>query len=147
MVNLKANPYYLDDGDIRWVEETIAAMTDAEKVGQLFFQLTQSPEEDYIKDSTMYVATTTNDNHVVTFEDNEIYADDIKIDEVYKAIKDVYEKENYLMDTHTAVGYVVLKKYHPSCIFCGKLDENIEYNGFSVCKECVERLSDKVKID
>lgn len=50
MVNLKANPYYLDDGDIRWVEETIAAMTDAEKVGQLFFQLTQSPEEDYIKE-------------------------------------------------------------------------------------------------
>ena len=31
--------------------------------------------------------------------------------EVYKAIKEVYEKENYLMDTHTAVGYVVLNKY------------------------------------
>ena len=26
-------------------------------------------------------------------------------------IKEVYEKENYLMDTHTAVGYVVLNKY------------------------------------
>lgn len=31
--------------------------------------------------------------------------------EVYEAIKEVYNKENYLMDTHTAVGYVVLKKY------------------------------------
>ena len=50
MVNLKANPYYLNDEDIRWVEETIASMTDEEKVGQLFFQLTQSPEEDYIKE-------------------------------------------------------------------------------------------------
>lgn len=31
--------------------------------------------------------------------------------EVYKAIKDLYEKEGYLIDTHTAVGYVVLNKY------------------------------------
>lgn len=31
--------------------------------------------------------------------------------EVYKAIKDLYEKEGYLIDTHTAVAYVVLKKY------------------------------------
>lgn len=42
---------------------------------------------------------------------NEFYGEYAEIDEVYKAIKDVYEKENYLMDTHTAVGYVVLKKY------------------------------------
>ncbi|WP_291652273.1 threonine synthase [Clostridium sp.] len=31
--------------------------------------------------------------------------------EVYKAIKDLYEKEGYLIDTHTAVAYVVLNKY------------------------------------
>lgn len=37
MVNLKANPYYLSDEDIAWVESTIAGMTDEEKVGQLFF--------------------------------------------------------------------------------------------------------------
>ena len=50
MVDLKANPYFLNEEDIKWVEETIAGMTDEEKVGQLFFQLTQSQEEDYIKD-------------------------------------------------------------------------------------------------
>ena len=50
MVNLKANPYYLSDEDIKWVEDTIAGMSDEEKVGQLFFQLTSSPQEDYIKD-------------------------------------------------------------------------------------------------
>ena len=33
----------------------------------------------------------------------------MKIDTPF--IKEVYEKENYLMDTHTAVGYVVLNKY------------------------------------
>lgn len=50
MVDLKANPYYLSDEDCKWVEETIAGMTDEEKVGQLFFQLTSSHEEDHLKE-------------------------------------------------------------------------------------------------
>ena len=28
MVNLREKPYYLKDEDIRWVEDTIASMTD-----------------------------------------------------------------------------------------------------------------------
>ncbi len=50
MVNLKANPYYLSDEDCKWVEDTITGMSDEEKVGQLFFQLTQSFDENYLKD-------------------------------------------------------------------------------------------------
>jgi len=50
MVNLRAKPYCLSDADIAWVESTIASMTDEEKVGQLFFQLTASQEEAYLKD-------------------------------------------------------------------------------------------------
>lgn len=50
MVNLKAKPYCLCDEDIAWVEETIASMTDEEKVGQLFWQLTASQEEGYLKE-------------------------------------------------------------------------------------------------
>ncbi len=49
LVDLKANPYYLSDEDCKWVEDTIAEMSDEEKVGQLFFQLTQSFEEEYLK--------------------------------------------------------------------------------------------------
>lgn len=49
MVDLKAKPYNLSEEDIKWVEETIASLSDEEKVGQLFFQLTQSKEEEYIK--------------------------------------------------------------------------------------------------
>ncbi|MBR4026105.1 MAG: beta-hexosaminidase [Lachnospiraceae bacterium] len=49
MVDLKAKPYNLSDEDIKWVEETIASLSDEEKVGQLFFQLTQSKEEEYVK--------------------------------------------------------------------------------------------------
>ncbi len=50
MVDLKANPYYLKEEDCKWVEDTIAGMTDEEKVGQLFFQLTQSQDEEHLKE-------------------------------------------------------------------------------------------------
>ena len=50
MVDLRAKPYNLTDEDIRWVENTIAGMTAEEKVGQLFFQLTASQEESYLKE-------------------------------------------------------------------------------------------------
>ena len=50
MVDLKARPYYLSDDDIAWVESTIASMTDEEKVGQLFFQLTAGMDENYLRE-------------------------------------------------------------------------------------------------
>ncbi len=50
MVDLKAKPYCLSDEDIRWVQDTIAGMTPEEKVGQLFFQLTASRDEAYLKE-------------------------------------------------------------------------------------------------
>ncbi len=50
MVDLKAKPYNLSDSDIAWVENTIANMTDEEKVGQLFFQLTASMDEAYLRE-------------------------------------------------------------------------------------------------
>ena len=50
MVDLRAIPYNLSEEDIQWVESTIASMTAEEKVGQLFFQLTASQEEDYLKE-------------------------------------------------------------------------------------------------
>ena len=36
MVNLKAKPYCLSDEDIAWVKNTIAGMTDEEKVASCF---------------------------------------------------------------------------------------------------------------
>lgn len=49
MIDLKARPYYLSDEDIAWVRDTISGMTDEEKVGQLFFQLTAGMDEGYLK--------------------------------------------------------------------------------------------------
>lgn len=45
-IDLRANPFYLTEEDCNWVHETIAAMSDEEKVGQLFFQLTSSQKEE-----------------------------------------------------------------------------------------------------
>ena len=50
MVDLRAKPYYLNDEDIAWVENTIASMTDEEKVGQLFWQLTAGNSEEYLQE-------------------------------------------------------------------------------------------------
>ena len=41
----------------------------------------------------------------------EFYGNFATTDEVYAAIKEEYEKENYVMDTHTAVAHVVKNKY------------------------------------
>ena len=50
MVDLRAKPYTLSDDDIKWVNDTIAGMTNEEKVGQLFFQLTAGVDENYLKE-------------------------------------------------------------------------------------------------
>jgi len=47
-VDLRAKPYCLNDADIAWVEQTIASMTDEEKVGQLFWQLCLSDSDQYL---------------------------------------------------------------------------------------------------
>lgn len=41
----------------------------------------------------------------------EFYGNYANTDEVYESINEVYKKDNYLMDTHTAVAYTVKKKY------------------------------------
>ena len=48
MVDLKKAPFFLSDGDIGWVKETIEGMTLDEKIGQLFFNLAYDMSEEYI---------------------------------------------------------------------------------------------------
>ena len=49
MIDLKGNPFFLNDADIRWVEETKAAMTTEEKLQQLFFPIGYSSNEAYLQ--------------------------------------------------------------------------------------------------
>lgn len=50
MVDLRAKPYNLCDDDVKWVNDTITGMTNEEKVGQLFFQLTAGIDENYLRE-------------------------------------------------------------------------------------------------
>ena len=46
------------------------------------------------------------------------------------------ELEIYLDDDK-----VILKKYEPSCIFCGSACGLVTYQGKNVCMECIENMS------
>ncbi len=49
MINLKANPFFLDDEKIKWVEDTLASMDLEEKVGQMFCPIGGNTEEGFLK--------------------------------------------------------------------------------------------------
>lgn len=36
---------------------------------------------------------------------------------------------------------IILSKYEPACIFCGSMDDNIEFEGRTICKECIEKMN------
>ena len=46
------------------------------------------------------------------------------------------ELEIYLDDDK-----VILKKYEPSCIFCGSSCGLVTYHGRNVCMECIDNMS------
>lgn len=49
MINLKEKPFYLSDEDIEWVEQTLAGLSEEEKIGQLFCLIGYSNDEAYLK--------------------------------------------------------------------------------------------------
>lgn len=49
MIDLKGNPFYLSDEDIRWVEEVRESLSVDEKLGQLFFPIGYSANEQYLQ--------------------------------------------------------------------------------------------------
>lgn len=49
MVNLKGNPFFLSDEDIKWVESTLGSMSTKDKVGQLFFPVGMTDDRNILK--------------------------------------------------------------------------------------------------
>lgn len=47
-MNLKDNPFYLNDKDIKWVDYTLSRMTTEEKIAQLFCLITYTDDENYL---------------------------------------------------------------------------------------------------
>ena len=36
---------------------------------------------------------------------------------------------------------IILKKYEPSCIFCGGMENIITYKGHNICQKCAQKIS------
>ncbi len=49
MINLRENPFYLDDASIAWVEETLAGMSLEQKVGQVFCPMGFTSDENVLR--------------------------------------------------------------------------------------------------
>ncbi len=49
MTNLREKPFYLNEEEIKWVENTLAGMSEEEKLGQLFCLIAYSDDHDYLK--------------------------------------------------------------------------------------------------
>ena len=50
MVDLRGNPFFLDDDGVRWVEDTLAALSTEEKIGQMFCPIGMNTEEGFLAD-------------------------------------------------------------------------------------------------
>ena len=35
---------------------------------------------------------------------------------------------------------IILKKYEPACVFCGKGKDSVEFQGKIVCRDCIRAL-------
>ena len=44
------------------------------------------------------------------------------------------------VDIYTEEDKIVLQKYLPGCVFCGKKDNLVSFSGKNLCTECVKKL-------
>ena len=40
---------------------------------------------------------------------------------------------------------IILQKYEPGCIFCGNVENTVDYKGKVVCKDCLEDTNELVE--
>ena len=45
------------------------------------------------------------------------------------------------MEIYTEDNCIILKKYEPSCIFCGDAKNIFQFNGKNICPECAKKIN------
>lgn len=48
--------------------------------------------------------------------------------------------ERDTLEIFTEGEQIILKKYQPSCIFCGEASDVVNYKGKKICKHCLKEL-------
>lgn len=60
------------------------------------------------------------------------------------SIRDEFDlKEKDPVEIYTDDDKIILKKYHPACIFCGNADDVIYYRDKRICASCLSELKSK----
>ena len=59
------------------------------------------------------------------------------LDEKYNT-KDIEIKDS--LEIYVDDSKIILKKYEPTCVFCGESNDVITYNEKIICKNCLEKL-------
>jgi len=73
-----------------------------------------------------------------------------KVDELGRVVIPIELRRNLGIDIKDALEIyvdgdcIVLKKYEPSCVFCGSSDNISYFHGKLVCKECAKELANNV---
>ncbi|WP_321994804.1 AbrB/MazE/SpoVT family DNA-binding domain-containing protein [Clostridium butyricum] len=49
-------------------------------------------------------------------------------------------EEGNPLEIYTEGEQVILKKYEPTCTFCGNSNENLNYKGKNICKDCLNEI-------
>jgi len=74
-----------------------------------------------------------------------------KIDELGRIVLPIEIRKNMEMDSRDSVEIfvdedkIILKKYHPACIFCGNADKVTFFKGKLVCKDCIDSLKKEIQ--
>lgn len=69
-----------------------------------------------------------------------------KIDELGRFVLPIEIRKSLNLNCRDAVEIfvdndkIILKKYEPSCIFCGNADQVSDFYGKLVCSDCIEKL-------
>lgn len=58
---------------------------------------------------------------------------------------DINEKDP--IEIYVEMDKIILRKYEPSCIFCGSNKEVLKYKNKLVCHKCIERIEMKNKLE
>ncbi len=46
------------------------------------------------------------------------------------------------LEIHVENDAIVLRKFQPSCLFCGSTEDNMIYEGKRICRGCLEKLKE-----
>ena len=58
----------------------------------------------------------------------------------FRRILDIAERDE--LEISLQNDQIILRKYEPSCIFCGSDKKLVSHNGRNVCRDCIRKMAE-----